>query len=268
MNAVVQQPVGILVTPEGFERLSRHLAAPDRANLLWFPNRVQKAVLDPLWSISTPDQLDEKEGPLGLELADICFGLTASLVRLLAGDREALIRMTEDAGKLTLSAARERILDRLGEAAWDSVEWAWRTQIEITHAFSPVLASLNAGVVNSARREIGKDILAQDPSLCAVFGMQLYTLGTLAAAEKEQTPLPALSAEFCHRAYLNACKVMDAVREEGVRIDPYRLDSSEERRERIARAAGQIYSGLSREQLERIEAASLEHSTFTPVDRD
>ncbi len=268
MNAVVHRPFSVLVTPEGFERLSRHLKAEDKANLMWFPNRLRLAVLDPLWSSESNADLDEREALLGMELATICLGLYSSLVRLISGDPEALIRLVEEAGELTLDKARVRISDQLGDAVWDSVEWAWYTQVEMARVFIPMITRMDSGVFESACSEVNGDLLAQDPHLKAALDMQLYTLAVLAAAERERDSLPVLTDELCHRAYAGACVVIDAARSDGFRIDPYRQESSEKRRERIARIAGQVLTGLSEEQLMRVDSSSLEHSTFIPEDSE
>lgn len=245
-------------------RLSRSLKAEDKAKLMWFPNSLQRAVLDPLWSSKSSADLDEREVHLSMELAMICLDLYSILVRLISGDLDVLIRLLEEAGEISLGKARLRISDQLGVAAWDSVEWAWYTQVEMARIIMPMITQMDAGVFEPARGEVEGDLLSRDQYMGASLSMQLYTLAVLAAAEREGDSLPALTGEFCHRAYVGACGVIDAAGRDGVRIDPYRQESPEKRRERITRTAGQVLAGLSEEQLELVYSSSLEQSTFFP----
>jgi hypothetical protein len=258
---MAQQYVFILLTPEGFELLLQRLAATERANLHWFPVKVKETILDPLWSCREPGQLDEKEGSLGLELVKVCLGLAPTLIKSF-GDWGTFIRLVEEVEGTSLSRARNRISGLLGEAVWDNFEWAWRAQVEIANILLPMISHFTSDAFNLTNNEISKAPSHHDPISRAFVTMQLYILGILAAAEKEDAPLPDLLGEFCHRAYASSCVVIDSFGTEGIRIDPYRLDTSEQRRERIDRTAGQVLSGLTEEQVAHVETCSLEHSTF------
>ncbi|MFO8072543.1 MAG: hypothetical protein R6V85_11775 [Polyangia bacterium] len=265
MNAIVSitpGTPGLPVTPESFERLSRHLKAEDKAQLVWFPKRLQETILEPLWSCESNSELDEIEMDLGSEFATMSTGLFSRLFRLVSRDPDVMAGIVEKEGRLTLEKARRRISEHLGGAVWDSLEWAWYTQVEMMRVFLPVIGKIDAEKLETARSEIEED---QPEDLKAVRSMNLYTLAGLAATEREKVPLPVLTAEFCHRAYVGACSVIDALRRLRIHIDPYRHEPPEKRRERIARTAGQVLSGLSDEDLAQVDSSSLENSTFFPA---
>lgn len=262
MSAVVPRPPGVLITPEGFERLTRKIPAADKARLVWFPNRLRKTILEPVWSCTNQTELDELEEGLGQKLASMGIEFAETIKRV-SSDSEAMIRMVEEVEEGSLNKARLRISERLGDAVWDSLEWAWNTQMEMMRIAIPIIDHLAPGALDSVRQELDDGESSQEPELRAGFNMQLYTLAAVAAAERDGIGLPVLTAEYCHRAYTNACTVIDEARRAGIRIDPYRHESWTERRERIVRTAGQVLAGLSAEELGRVDSNSLENTMFS-----
>ncbi len=262
LSAVVPRPPGVLITPEGFERLTRKIPAADKARLVWFPNRLRQTILEPIWSCTNQTELDELGESLGQRLASMCIEFAAT-IKLFSSDSEAMIRMVEEVEERSLSKARLHISERFGDAVWDSLEWAWNTQMEMMRIALPIIDRLAHGALDSIRQELDNDESSREPELKAGFNMQLYTLAAVAAAERDGVGLPVLTTEYCHRAYTNACTVIDEARRAGIRVDPYRHESRMERRGRIVRTAGQVLAGLSDEELGRVDSNSLENTIFS-----
>jgi len=175
-------------------------------------------------------------------------------LRALANLAPALRSLTDQQVRMTLESAwrdqREKLRALLAddEAAVDAAEWAFRSTVAVRDWAA---ASLGARGSVPSRMQAGD---AEDEA--DAFARTEFLLGALFDLA-EQGGDRRRAVELAERAFAEACRGLDTLALGGVRIDPFRGETADERAHRLERYADHLRGSLSEEDMQTLQQSRL-----------
>ncbi|MBM4355716.1 MAG: hypothetical protein FJ109_18325 [Deltaproteobacteria bacterium] len=226
------------------ERLVARLPAKQRAALIWSPEAVRKALLqlhrEPLSRMAVAE--------VGLEVFRSfhrCWPLLMEFLRA----PEVLRAELSAAWQEKVLLLRSAVVD---PAVADAAEWAFRSLSAFFDFFLSVAANeVMEGLPAFDERELERTLTEDGPG--CIFRTQVLLMAILEGAAGKMDS--GRAEELAVMAFMEASSALNALAREGIRLDPFRGETSEQRTRRILRYSEFARGSLSDEALEVLASA-------------
>lgn len=236
-----------LLSPRDLRVLIERLPARERAAIAWTPQSIATALRKLYEEPFSEDLVAEVSAEVFRALRGFWSG-----IHLLFSERSVLRAELEVFWRKKIEDIRDYIPDA---ATADGAEWAFRAMVSMFD----VAFSIEETSVRQEIEEIDDTLLGEasrDREAGAIMRSQVLLMAILDGAEENLDPARAsLLAEW---ALVEAVDAVKALAKAGIRLDPFRGQTAEERASRILQYADNARSVLTREDVETIEAARIE----------